>query len=158
MTTKFLKSFFLLIFGIFSLCLYGQQNPISMFPKAKEGFRQVFIKLPQIKNEANSKVELIVGKTAVLDCNQHFLAGEILTENLEGWGYNYYQVNSKGEIVGTMMLCPSNVMEKKFVNIPSILIDYNSSLPIVVYVPKDFKVKYKIWRAEETIFEAKENK
>lgn len=34
------------------------------------------------------------------------------------------------------------------------LISYNSKLPIVVYVPADIQVKYRIWNASETTQDA----
>ena len=34
---------------------------IEMFPKAKEGFKQVYIQLPVAKNENDLKVEFFVG-------------------------------------------------------------------------------------------------
>ena len=33
---------------------------------------------------------------------------------------------------------------------------YNSRLPIVVYAPKDAEVKYRIWKAEDTVSRAEQ--
>jgi ecotin len=34
------------------------------------------------------------------------------------------------------------------------LLRYNSKLPVVVYVPNGFEVRYRIWRADESIGKA----
>ena len=39
---------------------------------------------------------------------------------------------------------------KKFVTAPSLLVPYNSRLPIVVYVPEGYEVRYRIWNASAT--------
>lgn len=51
---------------------------IEMFPKAKEGFKQVYIQLPVAKNENDLKVEFFVGVEKLLDCNKHFLMEKLL--------------------------------------------------------------------------------
>lgn len=55
------------------------------------------------------------------------------------------------------MACPDHTKTKKF--IAAMLGDdamkrYNSRLPIVVYVPKDVEVKYRIWKAADTVSQA----
>jgi ecotin len=79
---------------------------IEMFPKAKEGYKQVYVQLPVAKNENDLKVEVFVGVEKMLDCNNYSLMGEMKSQDLQGWGYNYYEVESKGETVGTLMACP----------------------------------------------------
>ncbi len=70
---------------------------IEMFPKAKEGYKQVYIQLPVAKNENDLKVEVFVGAEKMLDCNNYSLMGEMKSQDLQGWGYNYYEVESKGK-------------------------------------------------------------
>lgn len=121
---------------------------IEMFPKAKEGYKQVYIQLPIEKNENNLKVEFFVGVEKKLDCNNYFLIGELKEQDLKGWGYNYYEVESKGEMGGTLMACLDQKLTKKFVSLKPQIVRYNSKLPLVFYVPKDFVVKYRILRAD----------
>lgn len=123
------------------------ESEIKMFPDAKPGYKQVYIKVPTKKNENNLKVEIFVGKTQMVDCNRHFMGGTIQTVNLEGWGYDYYVVESEGVIGSTKMACPDNKMTKEFVHMESKLLRYNSKLPIVIYVPEGLEVNYKIWKA-----------
>ena len=59
-----------------------------------------------------------------------------------------------------MMACPDNTKTKKFIaaNLGDAAMQrlYNSRLPIVVYAPKDAEVKYRIWKAEDTVSQAEQ--
>jgi ecotin len=44
---------------------------------------------------------------------------------------------------------------RKFVTMQPILTSYNSKLPIVLYVPQNIEVKYRIWRADTIIQKVK---
>lgn len=141
--------------------VYAQQMKyekleINMFPEAKEGFKKVYIQVPIEKNEENFKVEVFVGKEALLDCNKYFLIGNITEKNLDGWGYNFYEIESSGEMGGTKMACPQEKLTNKFVYLQPLLLRYNSKLPIVLYVPNDFVIKYKIFKADSKLYHAKE--
>lgn len=127
---------------------------IDVFPKAKEGYKQVFIQLPIAKNENDLKVEFFVGTEKMLDCNKHFLMGKVTTQDLQGWGYNYYDVESTGETGGTLMACPDQKKTKKFVTLQPEIVRYNSKLPLVFYVPKDFEVQYRVLRPDSAMKKA----
>lgn len=127
---------------------------IEMFPKAKEGFKQVYIQLPVAKNENDLKVEFFVGAEKLLDCNKHFLMGKVNTQDLQGWGYNYYEIESNGETGGTLMGCPDQKKTKKFVSLQPEIVRYNSKLPLVFYVPKDLEVRYRILRPDAAMKKA----
>lgn len=127
---------------------------IEMFPKAKEGFKQVFIQLPIAKNEKDLKVEFFVGTEKILDCNNHFLIGKVTNQDIQGWGYNYYDVESNGEVAGTLMACPGQKKTKKFVSLQPEIVGYNSKLPLVFYVPKDLEVRYRILRPDAAMKKA----
>jgi len=129
---------------------------ISMFPKAEQDYKQVYVKVPKKHNEENFKIELFVGKNELLDCNSYFLLGGIEEKTLEGWGYNYYIVSSNGEVAGTLMACPDNKKTMKFVYIKPLLLRYNSKLPIVVYLPKNLELRYRIWQADKKMKNAKQ--
>ena len=56
------------------------------------------------------------------------------------------------EPASTLMACPpSQNQQEKFVQVRSDegLLPYNSKLPVVVYVPNDFDVHYRIWTVKE---------
>ena len=119
-------------------------------------FRSV-IQLPEQKDEAQYKVELLIGKTLEVDCNQHRLGGELSQKTLEGWGYDYYRFDNVTSPVSTMMACPDGKKTEKFVTAylgDHSLLRYNSKLPIVVYTPENIEVKYRLWKADEKIDDA----
>ncbi|MBT2622411.1 MULTISPECIES: ecotin family protein [Chryseobacterium] len=127
---------------------------IEMFPKAKDGYKQVYIQLPVAKNEQDLKVEYFVGTEKMLDCNNYFLMGSVKSQDLQGWGYNYYEVESNGEAAGTLMGCMNKKATKKFIYIQPEIVRYNSKLPLVFYVPKDLEVRYRILRPDAAMKKA----
>lgn len=118
---------------------------MDMFPKAGKNETQHIIALPVLENEDEHKVEIFVTKTMEVDCNYHVLTGRLEEKELSGWGYNYYVFKTSGEIISTMMACPDKILTEKDVASESRLLNYNSRLPIVVYTPGGYKVKYKLW-------------
>lgn len=127
------------------------QHDVSMYPEAKSGQKRVVITVPEKKNESDYKIELIAGKNTKVDCNRQGLIGELNELNLEGWGYHYYEFKTNGEVFSTMMGCPENQpLKDQFIFAPSLMVSYNSKLPYVVYLPKGYELKYKIWSVSET--------
>ena len=127
---------------------------IAPFPKAEQGMKRQVIQLPQQQDESALKVELMIGQTLEVDCNRHRLGGQLKSKTLEGWGYDYYVFDKVTSPVSTMMACPDGKKEQQFVTAglgDAGMLRYNSKLPIVVYTPANIEVKYRIWRADETI-------
>lgn len=122
---------------------------LSMYPKPQEGFKMIKIQVPTInepENESDRKIEVFVGKVVEVDCNHHMMAGEILSKSINGWGYDYFVVKSKGEAVSVTLKGCFDFKEKRFVHIyPTLMERYNSESPIVLYVPDNFEVRYRIW-------------
>ena len=151
----------LLIVGVImqSAAAFGSEHPeLKAFPLAKEGFERHVIALPhKERGEDNSfRVENIVGKELLTDgVNLVRLGNTIEQRTLDGWGYPYYTVSGISDTISTMMAPPEGApLIKTFVTASPIHVRYNSRLPIVVYVPTGYEVRYRIWRANETIEKA----
>ncbi|WP_392565729.1 serine protease inhibitor ecotin [Utexia brackfieldae] len=131
-------------------------NEFAPYPDKPAGYLRSVIYLPQLTDEQASKVELMIGKDMVVDCNTQTLVGNIQQKTLAGWGYSYYTVETTGNAISTLMACPENTGVTKFVTMtaPNMLIDYNSKLPIVVYAPSDLQVKYRVWSANSKQLDA----
>jgi ecotin len=121
---------------------------LKPYPKASANQTQHVIQLPAMKDEGSAKLEIIVGKTMEVDCNQHFFGGELKRKSAEGWGYDYYVLDKLGVGASTLMGCPDNSKRKAFVRSSGeTLVRYNSKLPVVVYTPKDVELRYRVWKA-----------
>ncbi|MBK5722482.1 serine protease inhibitor ecotin [Dysgonomonas sp. Marseille-P4677] len=124
------------------------EKVLAPFPKAEEGMVRHVIELKKKSDESLYKVEIIPGKEMSVDCNIHRLMGTLTEKDLEGWGYTYYEFKSNGQTTSTMMAC-NKPNEDKFVSGETLIVRYNSKLPIVIYAPKGFEVKYRIWKADK---------
>jgi len=124
------------------------------YPAAAKGMKRIVIHLDAQKEEFAWKVELIVGKMMETDgVNRVALMGTIEERTVQGCGYNYYQVQVKADgMVSTLIGVPPNQPKvQQFVTLrPHGPVRYNSRLPIVVYVPEGYEVRYRFWKAEET--------
>ncbi len=118
---------------------------ISMFPPAEEGYERFVITMDPRENESDYQVEFYVGKTMSVDCNQHSLTGSFETLNLKGWGYSYTRFTTKGVVMSTKMGCPEGSEREAFVHSSSETKRYNSRLPIIIYIPHGYEVRYHIW-------------
>ena len=125
---------------------------MKAFPPPENGMVRYVLQLPQQDDESAFKVELIVGKKVQVDeKNQYFFGGNIQEETIKGWGFPRYVVKELGPMAGTLMAVDPNAPKvNRFITLGGepFLIRYNSRLPIVVYVPKDVEVRYRIWSAD----------
>jgi ecotin len=127
---------------------------LKLYPLAESGYKRLVIQLRPLKQETNNKLEIILGKTFKVDCNKHWFNGKLSEEVLQGWGYPYFVLKDLGGPLSTRMACLTKQKPKEaFVPVQSEqnLIPYNSQLPIVVYVPTDFEVHYRIWTASAVL-------
>lgn len=128
-------------------------DELKAFPQVAEGMSRHVISLPAEKNEELLKVELLVGKRAMLDpANRYFFGGLLEKQTLEGWGYDYFILKSLGPMAGTLMAIDPRVPKmERFITLAGEpqLHRYNSRLPLVVYVPLGVEVRYRIWRGDQ---------
>lgn len=123
---------------------------LKAYPESLEGYDRYVLFLPEIKNsEKERKVEITPGVTIEVDCNNHKLMGTFVEKNIEGWGYSYLIFESDGGIRSTRMACPDNSRRTELVTGATWQMNYNSRLPIVVFIPKkeNFSVQYSVWEA-----------
>lgn len=130
---------------------------IAPFPEPTENQARYAIFLEPKDNEEDYKVEVISGKTLEVDCNRVMLGGTAKEVTLQGWGYDYFVIEQIGKPATTMMACPNQQKELKFITMTSTMVRYNSKLPIVIYAPSDVDVKYRVWSApDEFLFAGQE--
>lgn len=125
---------------------------LEAYPQSLEGYDRYVLLLPEIKNSLKDrKVEIIPGKTMEVDCNHFSLGGTFVEKTINGWGYSYLIFESKGQVRSTRMACPEESKRTDIVTGATHLMDYNSRLPIVVFIPKveNLSVQYRIWEAAE---------
>jgi ecotin len=123
------------------------------YPKAQEGQVRHVLHLPKEAKEDSMKVELILGKVMETDgVNLVYLTGTIKEKDVPGWGFPQYIVKiAEGEEISTLIgVSPGQPMVKKFVTLAGgpALFRYNSKLPVVVYAPQGYEVKYRFWKAD----------
>ena len=124
------------------------------YPAPDEGFQRLVFRIPTVEHEEGRKVEIMVGKVMPVDCNRTWFGGELETRTAEGWGFPYHVLESAGGPASTMMACPpGGETTETFVSVrgDGFLQRYNSKLPVVVYVPDGFEVRYRVWAAGEEV-------
>ncbi|KAG5482677.1 hypothetical protein CUR178_06714 [Leishmania enriettii] len=114
----------------------------------------IFLEPKDYDKELNDyKVELIPGRVEDVDGANHYsMGGKIEEKTIDGWGYSYYVVTLT-TMAGTLMMPLGEAARKRSHFVPMStrkLYRYNSKLPIVVYMPKDGELRYRIWCAKGT--------
>lgn len=146
----------LIVAGLSTLANAAKLEDVAPFPKAESGFTRQVIHLAPQTSEDNFQVEILAGKTLAVDCNRQRLGGILEEKHLEGWGYPFYRLEKVIGPMSTLMACPDGKSRQDFVPVvgDGFMLRYNSKLPIVVYVPKDVEVRYRIWSASSTVEKA----
>lgn len=120
---------------------------LEPFPAAKSDQVRHVIVLPELADENDAKVELVIGKEIDADCNHYFFGGNLQEVDLQGWGYTYWVLDDLKGPAGTLMACLDNKKTPTFVQLNTEeLLRYNSKLPIVVYTPEGVQVRYRVWQ------------
>jgi len=78
-------------------------------PTTGEGNGSICPAASKQDDESAFKVELIVGKTVLLDAqNRYFFSGKIQQETIKGWGFTRYNVSQLGPMAGTQIAVDPN--------------------------------------------------
>lgn len=130
---------------------------LGVFPLHIDGKQRRVIDLPKVADESRFMVELVPGKTELVDCNLRSYRAPLKRATLDGWGYSYYVLGEPTPGPTTLKSCPDGSKARRFVRVrgEGLMLPYNSRLPLVVYVPQGFQLKYRIWRADKTLSDAK---
>jgi ecotin len=132
----------------------AEHSDLKAFRPAKDGMERFVILLPHKERgeEDDLRVEIIVGREMLTDgVNRVSLSNSIEPRTLDGWGYTYYEVTGASEVITTLIAPPEGTPKRKaFVTAAPLQVRYNSRLPIVVYAPSGYEVRYRIWSASET--------
>ena len=155
LTQTTLTLFFVCVLMSLSITASAQQNSkmdeatkaLEAFPAAEAGMVRHVIQVKKQKDESLFKIEIVPGKNMMVDCNHHTLMGKLESKDLQGWGYNYYVFSSNGQTRSTMMAC-NKPDENKFVQAQTLTVGYNSRLPIVIYAPQGYEIRYRVWKAD----------
>jgi ecotin len=129
---------------------------LEPWPSADAGETRFVIRLPALDDESGRRIELQIGKDLDVDCNRHSFGGAFERGVVSGWGYPMYRLTDVAGPASTMMACPAEEKRRAFVvvNLDDPFINYNSKLPIVVYVPEGFVVRYRTWSADNVMRDA----
>ncbi|MCD6525901.1 MAG: serine protease inhibitor ecotin [Desulfuromonas sp.] len=145
-----MRWFALVLVLMLALCTTACAQPeqLTMYPAADPGYQRMLIHLPAVDNEQDYEVELQVGKMLAIDCNSYFFTGKMERKIINGWGYPYEVVSDIKGPMSTRMACSPGESEKE--GFVPLLLDevkrrYNSKLPLVIYVPDGFEVRYRLW-------------
>lgn len=143
----------LLLMGVIAMTAQANED-LKPYAAAEEGYQRMVFRLPALEDESSSLVEILVGKTMEVDCNRVLMRGELEEHSVEGWGYPYYTARIAPHHATTLMACPPGAAkQEQFVAAAGdgFKVRYNSQLPVVVYAPQGYEVRYRIWRAGDAI-------
>lgn len=146
----------LFLTGLFAMTANAADD-LKPYAAAEAGQQRMVFRLPALEDETSSLVEVIVGKTMEVDCNRILMQGKLEQHSVEGWGYPYYTAEIAPQHATTLMACPPGApKQEQFVAASGegFKIRYNSKLPVVVYAPEGYDVRYRIWTAGDQVVQA----
>jgi ecotin len=139
----------------------AEHAELKAFPPPGPGMQRFVIVLPHKERgeDESFRVEILAGRHILADgVNLLRLGNRIEPRTLKGWGYTYYELSGPSTTMSTMMAPPpGSAQVERFVTASPLHIAYNSRLPVVVYVPDGYEVRYRIWNAP-TNFEKAESR
>ena len=142
---------------------------LKSYPAPVAGERRWVVQLPGIlpppRDPALSahpedwRVELIVGRSLEVDCNQYRFSGRLRSQPVAGTDLRIVRVSDVTPVASTRMACPPGEPRRTaFVPMGNkpFVVPYNASRPIVLYAPKDLELRWRLWKAERQQWPARE--
>ncbi len=126
--------------------------PLDAFPDAQAGATRFVIHLPEMaRSEEHYALEIVAGRVIRTDgVNRARMDTVIDPRPLEGWGFTYYVVTGTGQVASTLMAPPPGIEPvEAFVHGTPLRLPYNSRMPVVIYAPEGFELRYRIWAAAD---------
>ena len=133
-----------------------KRGDMTPFPVAPGGETRHVIRLPAAGDEDTLRVELVVGRQVLADCNRQWFGGKLERDVASGWDHPVYRMTSVAGPATTMKACPEGDVHEAFVRVrfENPFVPYDSSAPLVVYVPQGFVVRYRIWQGQQKLRDA----
>ncbi|WP_299584932.1 ecotin family protein [uncultured Microbulbifer sp.] len=148
-----------LMSALFLCCVAPLQaaEPLDAFPAEVDGKRRHVIELPKVVDESRFMVELVPGKSSVADCNLRSFRAPLQRQVLPGWGYPYFVLADLKPTQGPRKVCAPGSESRRFIRVrgDGLILPYTSSQPLVVYLPEDVQLKYRVWRADKNLSDAR---
>ncbi|MBM5799867.1 MAG: ecotin [Cyanobacteria bacterium K_DeepCast_35m_m2_023] len=134
---------------------------LSAYPAPAAGERRWVIQLPGVLPPSHDpalasdprdwRVQLIVGQTAWVDCNQFSFSARLRAWTPRPGEQPIYRVDNVGSLLSTKMACPAGQAARKlFVPMAGkpYVVPYNASRPIVIDAPAPIELRWRLWKAE----------
>ena len=120
-------------------------QPSGLLPKSADPFISA--------HPLDWRIQLIVGQTVTLDCNTKRLAGSGMTMRMlpKASGKALFEVKDPVAVISTKIACPDDQPTRtSFLSLGKqpYLVPYNASWPIVVDLPDNVQLRWRIWKAE----------
>ena len=142
---------------------------LKPYPAPAAGERRWVVQLPGVlpptrdpgisPHPEDWRVELIVGRSLQVDCNQYRFSGRLRSQPVAGTDLRIVRVSDVTPVASTRMACPPGEPRRTaFVPMGSkpFVVPYNASRPIVLYAPKDLELRWRLWKAERQQWPARE--
>lgn len=140
-----------MFFGPWAAVAWGGTD-LSWYPAPEPGFRRMVFEVPEAPEENDRRVEVIVGRTMSTDCASPGFVGALTRREAPG-GFPYYTVDRLMGPAMAAIACVTPRPREVFATVQGegFLVRYNSQLPVVVYVPEGFEVRWRAWLPSATI-------
>lgn len=123
-------------------------------PEVEEKITILF--LPASEKLHNAQIEILAGKMRLVGCNSYVAPhSSMLAFRVPSHPFEIYRAEVGDQLIGSLRECPDQTETIRFVpgetmdiEPAAVRVDYNSTLPIVIYSKIDVEFRYRIWAAD----------